>query len=236
MRWRPRDGEEVSALIQFLAAIACAVGVFALARRFGLARAEAACGALLFALMPIVLLQAATAKNDVVVASFLVAAAVFILRETMRELVLASIATALATGTKFTAASGLVVLVALALATGHARVRRLVAIGAGAALGSYWYGVNLLETNRLLGDQTNVPGLTAVLSPRENLVTAMGIAMDTLDLSGAVGSDLYVFVILGCVLAGSLTAVFARGKVSRAEAILAGAIVATPVVSFTLSR
>ena len=107
--------ERLAGFVQFTAAVALAVGVFSLARKMGLARGEAAFGALLFLTLPIVLLQASTAQNDLVAASFLLAAAVFVLGDSRRELLLAAVATALAVGTKVPAAYGLPVLCALGL-------------------------------------------------------------------------------------------------------------------------
>ena len=61
--------ETTAALAQFGATLACMAGVFALSRRFGLDVHEAAFGALLFASLPIVVLQSTTTKNDLIVAS-----------------------------------------------------------------------------------------------------------------------------------------------------------------------
>ena len=194
--------EEAAAFVQLTAGLATAAGVFALARRTGMGARSALFGALLFLVMPIVLLQSATAKNDVVVASFLAAAAVFVLGSSWRELALAGLATALAVGVKFTAVYGIVLLVLMALASEPraARWKRVCAIGAGGLVGAYWYAVNAAESGELLGDQANVPGLTAVLSGAENLVTALGLLVDLVDLSGAVGADLYLFVLVALVL------------------------------------
>lgn len=71
--------ERVAGLVQFGAAIVCAVAVFALARRLGLPDREAAFGGLLFLTLPTVVLQASTTLNDLVVAALLLAATVFLL-------------------------------------------------------------------------------------------------------------------------------------------------------------
>ena len=107
--------EVLTGLVQVFAAVACALGIFALARRVGLDRREALFGALLFLTLPVVLLQAATTKNDLVVCAFLLAAAVFVLGDTRAEVGLAGLATALAVGTKFTGVYGVVLVLALAL-------------------------------------------------------------------------------------------------------------------------
>ncbi len=214
--------ETLAGLVQFFAAIACAVAVFCLARRFGLTRAEASFGSLLFLTLPIVLLQSSGAKNDVVVASFVLAACVFVLGSSRRELGLAALATALAIGTKFTAAYGLAVLFVLALVA-TPRLRRsgrLIAVAVGAVVGSYWYLVNAVDTGDLLGDQSNAGKLTAPLHPRENLLTAYGLVIDTLDLSGAQGRDLLLYVAAAVVVAVGLALVRPRSARSVRSAVL----------------
>lgn len=227
--------EVLAATVQLTAALACAVSVWALSRRLGLRATEAAFGALLFLLLPIVLLQSSTPKNDLVVASFLVVAAVFLLGESRRELALAGLAVALAVGTKFTAVYGIVLLIALvALAAPQAdRLLRVGVVGAGALIGSYWYILNLVETGRVLGDTSGIPGLTAPLRPRENLVEAVGLAVDTLDLSGAKGADLLLYAIV----AGAVTGAIVLGGSVRSwrNALLAGAIVLSPLLVWVVA-
>jgi hypothetical protein len=205
--------ENLVGFVQFFAALAAATGVFALARRMGLRRGEAGFGALAFLSLPLVALQASGAKNDLIVAAYLVAAALFLLSDSPMEIVLGCIATALAVGTKFTAAYGLVILLALVLlAPRRARRRlRVAALAGGALIGSYWYVVNYHETGRLLGDQSGVAGLTAPLHPPENVLTAIGALVDTLDLSGARGADIAFYAIAALALALILTSWKERG-------------------------
>ena len=61
-------------LVQAGAYVALALGVVGVARALGLARGEALLGGLLVATLPVIALQSSTAQNDLVVASFLVAA------------------------------------------------------------------------------------------------------------------------------------------------------------------
>jgi hypothetical protein len=219
--------------IQFVAWLSCGVGIAALARRIGTTTLEAACGALLFMLTPIALLQSSDAKNDLVVASFLVAAAVFTFGKTRSELLLAALATALAVGAKFTAAYGLVVLVVLALvaAPRSARAWRLLALGAGTVAGSYWYVVNLHVTGRFLGDQSGTGTLTAPLDPKPNLVTSYGDALDTLDLSGARGKDIVIYAVVAVIVAAALAFMG-----TRRWAAAAGVVVAVPLLMLPLSE
>jgi hypothetical protein len=226
--------ERAAGFVQFFALLACGAGTFALARRLGRSAWEALFGGLLLILTPIVLLQSSGSKNDIVVASFLVAAAVFVLGHTRGELVLAALATALAVGAKFTAAYGLVVLLALAVVSApRAAVRwRVLALAAGAIAGSYWYVVNAHATGQFLGDQSGTGTLTAPLDPKPNLVTLFGDAVDTLDLSGARGKDILVYVIAAVVVAAALALSGSRLRTAAA----AGAVVAGVLVLLPLAR
>src|SRR5207244_2662465 len=66
-------GDRFVGLVQTVAYLVTTVGVVGLARRIGLSPREAVFGGLVFATLPIVVLQASTAQNDLLVASFLVA-------------------------------------------------------------------------------------------------------------------------------------------------------------------
>lgn len=230
--------ENFAALAQLVAAVASAVGVFALGRKFHLNRSEAVFGGLLFLALPIVLLQSSTTKNDLVVASLLISASVFVLGDTRREIALASVAFALAMGAKFTAGYGLVVLLALAVT---ARPRALIAwriggLTVGAAVGSYWYAVNAVEGDGLLGDRSNIPGLTAFLSPRENAVSLLGLIVDWVDLSGAKGSDILLYLFASGVVAIGLIAAERRsGRSWRRSSLCGAALVASPLALWLIT-
>ena len=66
-------------LVQTTSLLALATTVFALGRRVGLDLRQALFGALVFLCLPLLLLQAGTALNDIVVAAFLAAAVLFAL-------------------------------------------------------------------------------------------------------------------------------------------------------------
>jgi len=224
--------ERAAGFVQFFALLACGAGTFGLARRLGRSATEALFGALLLILAPIALLQSSGSKNDVVVASFLIAAAVFVVGRSRGELLLASVATALAVGAKFTAAYGLLVLLALAVVSApRAAVRwRVLALAAGAITGSYWYIVNAHATGQLLGDQSGTGTLTAPFDPKPNLVTLVGDAVDTLDLSGARGKDILIYVIAAVVVAAALALRGSRLRTAAgAGAIVAGVLVLLPL-------
>jgi 4-amino-4-deoxy-L-arabinose transferase-like glycosyltransferase len=220
--------ESLVGFVQFFAAVACAGSVFVLARRVGLRSTEAAFSALLFLTLPIVALQESVAKNDLVLASFLLAATVFILGDSRASVALAGVATALAVGTKSTALFGIPILLAVALiAQPRAwRLGRFVGIAAGTLIGSYWYWVNAVETGHLLGDQSAQQAVTAVLQPPENLLTAFGAGVDMVDLSGARGTDIAFYGLGALAVAAGLYAVHRRR--GAWTALLGGAIVAAP--------
>ena len=130
-------------LVQASAFVALALGVIGSARAIGLGRSEALLGGLLVATLPVIALQASTAQNDLIVASFLVAAVVLLLDRGPALPWLAGAATALAVGTKVTAVIGIPLLAVVALLVSPVRRgQRLAAVLVGAAAGGYWYVVN----------------------------------------------------------------------------------------------
>lgn len=240
--------ERLAGFVQFTAASACALAVFVLARRLGLSDREAVFGGLLFLTLPIVALQASTTQNDLVVASLLLVATVFLVGDTRREIGLASLATALAVGVKVTAVYGLPIICALALVVPPktSRIGRIAAVALGAVVGSYWYLVNLVETNDLLGRRPDTE-LLAVLRPAENLVAAMARTLDAFDLPGSEGTHAFVFsgllhadvllyVIVAAVLTASLVVASLRPHRLRTQAaLLAGALALVPLAIPPLS-
>jgi hypothetical protein len=117
-------------LVQLLAYGALALGVAGLARRIGLHTREAVFAALAFSTLPVVILQASGGLNDLVVASFLLAAAYFATGAGRAELLLVALTVALAIGTKFT---GVLALPTLAVVAAAGRAPR------------DWFRLGLLE-------------------------------------------------------------------------------------------
>lgn len=234
--------ERLAGFLQFSAAIICLLAVFNLARRLGLSEREAAFGGLLFLTLPLVVLQASTTQNDLVVASLLLGATVFLLGDTRRELGLASVATALAVGVKVTAFYGLPILLAVGLVAipRGARLGRIVAVVAGAVVGSYWYLVNLLETSKPLGRRPDTE-LLAVLRPEENLLAALARILDAFDLSGSedarasvlsnlFSTDLLLYVVVAAAMTTALLlASILTRRVRIRAALLAGALAVVPL-------
>ena len=186
-------GDRLVALPQLAAASALVVGVVGIAGRIGLSARSALVGGLLFASLPLVAVQAPTAYNDLVVASFLVIAAYASIGRGRSDLVLLTLAIALALTTKFT---GILALPVLALVAAAANpIRRWPALTgaglAGIALGSPWYIVNRVETGQFDGALTDA---TAQVQERTLIAIAPTIRRELysfVDFSGTRGIDLY---------------------------------------------
>ncbi len=233
--------ERFAGFVQLGSALACVLGIAALARRLGLAPHEAAFGALLFLTLPIVVLQASTTQNDLVVAALLVAATVFVLGRSPAELGLAALAVALALGTKVTAIYALPLLAAVVLVAkpSGTRLRALGAVAVGAIVGSWWYVVNLVETGKVLGERPDT-GIVTVGELKENVLAAFARVLDAFDLSGAesadrfvipglLDSDLAAYVVAAAVLGITLLVAAAIRERDPRPALAAGALVLLPL-------
>jgi 4-amino-4-deoxy-L-arabinose transferase-like glycosyltransferase len=226
----PRS-ERFAALPQYLALWAGLAAVLLVARGIGLSRRAAAYGGLVFATLPVVLLHGAAVLNDLLVASFLLAAVVFLLGRSRAELALGSVALGLALSTKFNAVLALPVLLAVVL-VGVPRDRRrpsLLALGAGVLLGAPWYVLNLVETGSLDGDLGETTGQSADHSFAGVLGTLRALTFDVVDTSGLWRSEILVAVGVGAVLAAA--GAFRGFRDPRGRALfVGGAVVAlTPL-------
>jgi Dolichyl-phosphate-mannose-protein mannosyltransferase len=175
-------GDRYVAVVQLLAVSVTSIGIFGIARRLGFDRRAAAFGAALYPTFTVVVLQASTALNDLVVAALLVSAAFFVAGPATRiELGLFALALAVALGTKVSTLFAVPVLAVFAAASQPRRRWLSVAIAgaAGLASGSYWYVVNRVETGKLDG------GLAAAF-PQGGDGTVVGI----LDVLRRLGADL----------------------------------------------
>lgn len=220
----PRS-ERFAALPQFVALWASLLAVVLVGRRLGLPRRSAAYGGLVFATLPVVLLQGASILNDLVVASFLLVAAVFLTGRTRSEFAVGSVALGLALSTKFSAALALPVLIGavLALVPGQRRGASLAACGSGVLLGAPWYVVNLAETGSIDGGLGRSTGQHADHSARAVLGTLRALAFDIVDTSGLWGSELYVAVGVGAALV-VVGAIVARRGAGAGRAIAYGGL------------
>jgi hypothetical protein len=169
--------DAAATLPQLLASGALALAVAGSARRLGFSRPAATFAGLLVPTLSNVVLQSVQPKNDLVVASFVAAAAYFVRSTRRAEIVLAGLSVGLAVGTKLTAWPALPMLLLLALVS---LPRRRLAFAAGAAaagvlaVGAYGYVQNTAETGSPFGVSSDlasyrpsaitVPGTTSVLA------------------------------------------------------------------------
>jgi len=228
--------DRFAALAQGGAFVALATGVVGVARGLGLSRREALLGALLVATLPVIALQASTAQNDLVVASFLVAAAALLLDTGRGAPWLAGGATALALGTKVTAVFGIPILLLVAfLAAPSRRGQRLSGVLAGAAAGAYWYVVNWVEG-----------GSWDAGFPYEDVESGIGAAVarglrsaiQLVELPGAAGRDRWLYLVAAAVLLVGLAVAYRRRSTTAAIGLAAGAalLAALPVLTPDVRR
>ena len=218
-------------LVQAAAYAALPVGVVGIARGLGLSRREALAGGLLVATLPVVALQASTAQNDLVVGSFLVAAAALLLEKGRAAPWLVAAATALAVGTKVTAVVGIPLLAAVALIApvAPARGRRLLAVAAGSVLGSYWYVVNWWQTGSWDG---GFPYEALDRGVADTVARVLRSGLQFVELPGGVGRDRWLFLVAGVLVTVGLAI---RGR-PRVAALVAAGIAAAPVLTPELRR
>ena len=223
----PRS-ERFAALPQFLSLWASLAAVVLVGRRLGLPRTAAVYAGLVFATLPIVVLQGAAILNDLVVASLSLTAVVFLAGRSRSELAVGSIALGLALSTKFTTAVVLPLLVAavLALTPAARRGASLLACGAGIVLGTPWYLVNLVETGSFDGGFANAADQTADHSFRGVLGTLRALAFDIVDTSGLLGSELGVAIGVGAAMVVVGAMVVVRGSAAGRALAFGGLLVA----------
>ncbi len=158
----------LSTLPQQLAELAILLAIFGGERPLGFALRAAACSAFLFATFSLVTLEAVTARNDLVAASFPTIAAFLLLgRSGLLEPALAGVAAAMGLGSKGTTAVILPVLAWLPLRRGR---RGLTAALLGGmvglvAIGMWGYVPDVVHNGSLLGAGTAGPESRGALLP-----------------------------------------------------------------------
>ena len=193
------------ALVQGAAYVALVLGVIGIARGLRLDRPEALVAGLLVGTLPVIALQASTAQNDLLVASFVVAAVVFLLdRYTPAAPWLAGAATALALGTKVTALIAVPLLLVIAFVVWPERKGlRLTAVVLGAAVGSYWYVVNWRHTGSWDG---GFPYVDVDRSLAPTVARGLRSAIQLIELPGGAGRDRWLFAVTALLLLAGLVA------------------------------
>jgi hypothetical protein len=223
------------AMPQYVAQAAILVAVYGTSRRLGFRPQAAACSSLLLATFSLVALQASTAQNDLVAASFPAAAACLLLGEGGLEAALAGAAVGMGLGAKLTTALVVPVLLALALARG--RRTTLVAIGGAAAglltVGVWGFAINLANTGHVLGyvgTYIATPAYEQPLHPG-SLATSLDVLYETFDLavlSDHLIGELWIIGAIGAVGVGVLS--LSRGR-RPLRSIVTAAAVAIPFVA-----
>jgi hypothetical protein len=216
-------------LPQMAAVPALVVGVFGVARRSGLATREALFGALVFACLPLVVLQSATALNDLVLASFFVAATYFAIGTTRAGAVGAGLAIGLAFGTKISAPLLLPIYLTVVLVARRRRATEQCASALlGMLLGAVWYGVNLVQTHTLDGAMSAATGQIPGRSPGAVVTRIYELVLDTIELPGASSArDVALFFGFAVVLAIAAVATFRTRRATSLSLATAAAIVCT---------
>jgi 4-amino-4-deoxy-L-arabinose transferase-like glycosyltransferase len=223
--------ERFAGFVQLTALAATMVAIAGTARRIGLGTRQALFAALLFATLPVVVLQSATALNDLVFGAFLACCAYFLFSWTRMSLSLAALALGLAIGTKITALLALPVLALLgAFLYPRRRWPALVLVGAaGTALGSYWYLLNFAKTRHFNGSVAQAAhaapaGHGNTYSAAGFVAHSMRLAIDAVDPSGSVGRDRFLYVVAAAVVL--LVGLRAR---RRAGVLVGAALTAVPL-------
>jgi hypothetical protein len=221
------------ALPQYLAELAILVAVYGTSRRLGFETRAAACSAFLLATFSLVVLEATTAQNDLVAASFPVAAACLLLGGGGVEPALAGLAVALGLGTKLTTSLVLPILAWLALTRGR-RVAAQAAVGAATgfvAIGMWGFVLNLAHTGHLLGHGGGRVDDTASPAFPRSLETTLHVLYRMFDLSVLPDSLIRVLALVGFLAATALGVVAIRRGRSRRAAVLEATAVGMPLLS-----
>lgn len=180
-------GDRFAQLVQWAAMLGTAGSVYCWARMLAWGRQAALFAALVFAMVPLVVLQASSTQNDLVVTAFLIAGALFLYRgitdQQRGELVVGAVAVALAVGTKTTALFMLPGIALLALAASRWRLRPLVVPTAlvlcgVVLLGSFSY-VDNLSHGYLFGSVDTELRTRSAGEAIDNLVDVTGMLRDT---------------------------------------------------------
>jgi cbb3-type cytochrome oxidase subunit 3 len=211
------------AVDQMLAALALAVGAVGISRRIGFGLRQSLFGGLLVLTLPIIALQAGTALSDLVVAAFLLAAALFLVDGSRRSPWLACAATGLAMDVKLTAFFGIPLLLVIAwLPRPERRRMRLVAVVAGTVLGAFWYAVNIKETGTWDGHVSE--GYRVDRGPVAVTALIVRLAIEFIDLSGANGRDRWLYAVSAALIVAIALGLFLKRRHRRVLAL--GAVAA----------
>lgn len=219
------------ALPQYLAQLAILVAVYGSSRRLGFAVPAAACSAALLATFSLFALEASTAQNDLVAASFPAVAVCLLLGESRLEQVLGGTALGIGLGVKLTTLLVSPVVALLAIVRGaRPALRAAVGTVAGFALVGMWgYVLNLEHTGRVLGQGRF--GLDVTTSPDypRSAIAAVYLLYETMDLAYLSDQRIYGLAVAGgMVLLGVAAWAWRR---ERLRAVGRGVRAAVPLLA-----
>jgi hypothetical protein len=220
------------AIPQFVAELAILVAVYGAARRLGFEVRAAACAACLLGTFSLLALEASTAQNDLVVASFPAVAACLLLGGGAVEAALAGAAAGMGVGVKLTAALALPVLAWLALVRGR-RVFGFALAGAAAgfaALGVWGYVLNAVHTGHVLGAGTGVVEDRAPPSYPGSVANAFDLVYGMMDVS-VLSKRVVDLLALAGVVAAAAHAALAYRRAGARRALGAAASTAIPFLA-----
>lgn len=205
------------ALPQFIAQLAIMISIYGSARRLEFGARPAACAALLFATLSLVVLEATTSQNDIVAASLPAAAMALLLEGGTTTAILAGVAVALGLGVKLTTALVLPVLVVLALRSGrrHALLAGLGAVAAFVGLAMWGFVLNVMHTSHVLGHGGGRVEQTVSPSFPGSLATLTRISYRLLDLTGFRPGLLRVVTFAAVLVLVGVVLVLLRNRGSR---------------------
>ena len=185
-----------------------------------------ACSAALLATFSLVALEATTAQNDLVAASFPIAAAYLLLGGGSLEAVLAGAAVGLGLGVKLTTALALPVLLWIAWSAGRRALKLGVAGGVlGFLLAGVWgFLLNLIHTGHLLGHGQGRTENTVSVSFSGTIRTTAHLVDRLADLSAMPNSGRCSSGVGSVAAAGATMAALRSGGDRRAVALTAGAV------------
>jgi hypothetical protein len=210
------------ALPQFLAELAILVAVYGAARRLGFEVRPAACAAFLLATFSLLALEASTAQNDLVAASFPAVAVCLLLGRGGGRLepALAGVAAGFGLGAKLTTALVLPILVWLAAAAGRRALAAALAGGVAGfvAVGMWGYVLNLANDGELLGADTSDVLNRASPSYPGSVANAFYLAYGTMDLTVLSDREIWLLALAGVVVAIGVAA-WALRRTGRVRAL-----------------
>jgi hypothetical protein len=216
----------VIALPQYLAQLAILLAVYGSSRRLGFGVRAAACAAFLLATFPLPALEATTAQNDLVAASFPAVAACLLLGGGALEAALGGAAAGMGVGVKLTTALVVPVLAWVAFARGRRTSAAALAGGVAGfvALGVWGFVLNASQTGHIFGSGTATVMDRGSPSYPGSVANAFYLLYGLMDLSVLSNRLIDVLAIVGVVVAlgvaaSRLRSTRARPAVSNAAAV-----------------